>query len=79
MNPLDSIGGSKAVLEYLDSDFAIIEHGSFVVCAVTGKRIPLESLRYWSVDRQEPYLNAHVAVSAMYPEFAGGNGGDKGE
>ncbi len=70
MNPLDSITGGKAVLEYLDADFAIIEPGSYVLCAVTGKRIDLESLRYWCVDRQEAYVNAHVAVAAMYPDQA---------
>ena len=68
MNPLDSFGSGKAVLEYLDGEFAIIEHGSFVLCAVTGKQIPLESLRYWSVDRQEAYLNAHIAAEAMYSD-----------
>ncbi len=74
MNPLDSITGGKAVLEYLDGEFAIIEHGGYVLCAITGKRIALESLRYWSVDRQEAYLNAHIAVRAMYPEAATGAG-----
>ena len=73
MNPLDILSGGKAVLAYLDADFEIIESGSYVECAVTGKRIPLESLRYWSVDRQEAYINAHVAVSAMYPEMAVSN------
>ena len=70
MNPLDSLTGGKAVLEYLDGDFAILEPGGFVNCAVTGKRIPLESLRYWSVDKQEAYCDGHTAVAAMYPEMA---------
>ena len=31
-------------------------------CAVTGESIPLVELKYWSVARQEPYLNAEVAL-----------------
>ena len=29
-----------------------------VLCEVTGQRIPLEELRYWSVERQEAYVSA---------------------
>jgi hypothetical protein len=29
---------------------------------VTGESIPLDELRYWSVARQEPYLNAAVSL-----------------
>ena len=36
--------------------------GSFVRCAVTGEQIPLDELRYWSVARQEPYLNASISL-----------------
>ena len=36
--------------------------GAFVRCAVTGESIPLDELRYWSVARQEPYLNAAVSL-----------------
>jgi hypothetical protein len=31
---------------------------------VTGVRIPLESLRYWSVARQEPYIDAAACLAA---------------
>jgi len=34
----------------------VLAPGSYVTCAVTGQRIPLDELRYWSVDRQEPYV-----------------------
>jgi hypothetical protein len=64
MNPLDSLTGGKAVLRYEDADFTILESGSFVLCAVTGARIPLESLRYWSVDRQEAYVDAAASLMA---------------
>ena len=36
--------------------------GQHVFCAVTGEAIPLEELRYWSVDRQEPYASAEIAT-----------------
>jgi hypothetical protein len=31
---------------------------------VTGKHIPLGRLRYWSVDRQEPYVDAEASLKA---------------
>jgi hypothetical protein len=39
----------------------VLKHGSFVICAVTGVRIALEDLKYWSVDRQEAYADAKAA------------------
>jgi hypothetical protein len=52
----------QAVLEYLDGEFRVVKAGSFVVCAVTGVHIPVEALRYWSVDLQEAYANPVVAL-----------------
>jgi hypothetical protein len=51
-----------ADLEYLDGEYRVVKPGSFVVCAVTGVHIPLEALRYWSVDLQEAYATADVAL-----------------
>jgi hypothetical protein len=31
---------------------------------VTGAHIPLHELRYWSVDRQEAYVDAEASVKA---------------
>ncbi|RBP15807.1 hypothetical protein DFR50_10777 [Roseiarcus fermentans] len=45
----------EARIEYLDGDFRILRPGAYVRCAVTGEPIPLDELRYWSVDRQEAY------------------------
>lgn len=56
--------GRPAKLLYLDGDFEIEEPGTHVICAVTGKPIALDDLRYWSVDRQEPYLDAAAANTA---------------
>jgi hypothetical protein len=52
----------EAKLKYLDSDFQIIKDGAYVVCAVSGEKIPLRQLRYWSVDRQEAYAHAAYAL-----------------
>ena len=56
------------MIRYLDANLEVIKKGDFVVCAVTGKKIPLEELRYWSVDLQEPYIDAFAANQAMIPK-----------
>lgn len=53
---------TQAELEYLDGEYRVVRPGSYVLCAVTGARIPLESLRYWSVDFQEAYASPAVAL-----------------
>ena len=44
-----------AKLKYLPNNFQIIENGDHVICAISGKKIPLEKLNYWNVELQEPY------------------------
>ena len=56
---------SEARLHYRDGAFDIVFPGSYVICAVTGQRIPLERLRYWSVERQEAYADAWAALSRL--------------
>jgi hypothetical protein len=51
-----------AELEYLDGEYRVEKPGSFVICAVTGVHIPLESLRYWNVEMQEAYATADAAL-----------------
>jgi len=51
-----------AEVEYLDGEYRVVRLGSFVYCAVTGEPIPLESLRYWSVDLQEAYATPEIAL-----------------
>tara|TARA_B100000941_G_scaffold59551_1_gene39073 strand:- start:4345 stop:4536 length:192 start_codon:yes stop_codon:yes gene_type:complete len=46
-----------AKLKYLPNNFEVIERGDHVICAISGKKIPLESLSYWNVDLQEPYYS----------------------
>ena len=65
MNILDpGFSAQEAKIRYLDADFVITKPGTFVRCAVTGKPIPVDDLRYWSVDRQEAYLDAEAAFEA---------------
>ena len=41
-----------------------LSDGDHVVCAMTGARIPLHELKYWSVERQEPYVDAEASLKA---------------
>lgn len=54
--------GAEAVLHYGSPDFTILKSGAYVVCAVSGEKIPLEDLRYWSPDLQEAYASAVYAT-----------------
>lgn len=55
--------GGLAKLRYDLSDYQILVQGSFVICAVSGKPIPLEELRYWNPQRQEAYSDAVASTS----------------
>jgi hypothetical protein len=52
----------EADVKYLDGDFRVVRPGGFVRCAVTGVPIPLEELRYWSVDLQEAYATPEAVL-----------------
>ncbi|GGE91730.1 MULTISPECIES: DUF2093 domain-containing protein [Stappia] len=52
----------EARIRYLDADFQILAPGTFVRCAVTGEAIPLDELKYWSVSRQEAYVDAEASM-----------------
>jgi hypothetical protein len=54
-----------AVLRYEPNGFRVVSPGTHVACAVTGERIALEALRYWSVERQEPYASAEIATQRL--------------
>ncbi|QQQ18727.1 DUF2093 domain-containing protein [Brevundimonas vitis] len=62
MNPTAS---EEATLHYGDGEFAVLRPGRFVRCAVTGQPVPLETLRYWSAERQEPYAGPKEAIERM--------------
>jgi hypothetical protein len=61
---LMSGAGRPARVHYLPGTFRLLSDGDHVVCAVTGQRIPLQELRYWSVERQEPYADAAASLEA---------------
>lgn len=61
---LMSHSGRPAKLHYMANGFRVLASGDHVICAVTGEKIPLDHLRYWSVARQEPYASAEIAVRA---------------
>jgi hypothetical protein len=56
--------GKTARVHYLPGTFRVLSDGDHVICAVTGARIPLHELRYWSVERQEPYTDAMASLEA---------------
>ena len=56
--------GREARVHYLDGTFRLLSHGDFVRCAETGRQIPLDELRYWSVERQEAYVDAAASLAA---------------
>src|SRR5208282_2130434 len=53
---------AEAQVQYLDGDIRVLRPGAFVRCAVTGAPIPLDELRYWSVDRQEAYSSPAASM-----------------
>jgi len=54
-----------AVLRYEPNGFRAVSPGKFVLCAVSAERIPLEELRYWSVERQEAYATPELATRRL--------------
>jgi hypothetical protein len=62
MNRFEGPGAREARIRYLDGDFQVVTPGAFVRCAVSGESISLDELKYWSVARQEAYLNATMSL-----------------
>jgi len=67
LNKFGPSGQGEAKVEYLDGDFRLVAPGSYVLCAVTGEHIPLDELKYWSVDRQEAYATPEAVLARHYP------------
>ena len=57
----------EAEVKFLDGDFRVIKPGAFVRCAVSGVPIPLEELKYWSVEAQEAYASPEVVLQRYHP------------
>jgi len=67
----------EATLSYASGEFQVVVPGEFVRCAVTGVPIALDELRYWSVELQEPYASAEIALQ-RHRETHGGETGEPG-
>ncbi len=62
---LMSPSGRLARLHYMANGFRVLAQGDHVLCAVSGERIILEDLRYWSVARQQAYASAAISTAAL--------------
>jgi hypothetical protein len=67
LNKFGPSGHGEAQVQYLDGDFRVISPGTYVRCAVTGVQIPLDELKYWSVDLQEAYAVPSAVLQRHYP------------
>ncbi len=72
MNALDRDAGGEAILHYGDGEFVVLKPGRYVVCAVTGKQVPLDALRYWDPKRQEAYAGPQEAFQRWKEEQSKG-------
>jgi len=50
-----------AKLKFNPNNFDVVEEGSYVICAVSGKHIKLNELTYWNVQLQEAYFSPKEA------------------
>ena len=62
---LMSSNDRPATLHYGPNGFRVVTTGSHVVCAVSGEKIPLDTLRYWSAELQEPYATCEIATRRL--------------
>lgn len=67
LNKFGPSGHGEAQVQYLDGDFRVISPGTYVRCAVTDARIPLDELKYWSVDLQEAYAIPDAVLQRHFP------------
>ena len=67
LNKFGPSGHGEAQVQYLDGDFRVISPGTYVRCAVTDARIPLDELKYWSVDLQEAYAVPTAVLQRHFP------------
>jgi hypothetical protein len=68
LNKFGPSGNGEAQVQYLDGDFRVISPGTYVRCAVTDARIPLDELKYWSVDLQEAYAVPSAVLQRHFPD-----------
>ena len=59
-----------AKLKFGPNSFEVIKKGDYVICAISGKKIPLEKLTYWNVELQEAYFSSKE-VQVRYEKLKG--------
>ncbi len=76
MNRFDKLFGTRgeAQVRYLDGEFQVVAPGDYVLCAVTGQKINLADLRYWSVELQEAYASAEASLGRYLEAVHGREG-----
>lgn len=62
---LMSPSGRLARLHYMANGHRVLSPGDHVLCAVSGEKIAIDDLRYWSVARQQAYASAQIATAAL--------------
>ena len=65
---LMSSSDRPALLFYQPNGFRVLSPGKHVMCAVSSAEVPLEALRYGSVERQEAYASAEIATRRLLGE-----------
>ena len=50
-----------AKIKYGPNTYEVLKKGNYVICAVSGKKIPLDQLTYWNVELQEAYFSPKEA------------------
>jgi hypothetical protein len=65
MNVHDPRADAPAVLRYGTPDFEVVRPGTHVICAVSGRRISLQALRYWSPELQEAYAGPEEVMTRL--------------
>jgi hypothetical protein len=68
LNKFGQSGQGEARVRYLDGDFRVLSAGTYVRCAVTDAHIPLDELKYWSVDLQEAYALPSAVLKRHFPD-----------
>ncbi|MDE2595484.1 MAG: DUF2093 domain-containing protein [Sphingomonadales bacterium] len=54
-----------ATLRFEPNGFRVVTAGNHVLCAVSGEKVSLEALRYWSVPHQEAYASCELATRRL--------------
>ena len=70
LNKFGPSGSGEAQVQYLDGDFRVVSPGTYVRCAITDVRIPLDELKYWSVERQEAYSSPEAVMMRVARQVA---------